>query len=170
MTVYEKIFECNASNVVHQWYDTTAQSGMNYYYYIQSKDDGTQNDLYPGTPLYSSVFLTMTTTPASLITGVAENTADIPTEFSLKQNYPNPFNPTTVISYRLPAFSSVKLTVYNVLGHRIKTLVNSFQNAGEHSLVWDATDERNNPISSGIYFYKFETNDHILQKKMILLR
>jgi hypothetical protein len=62
-------------------------------------------------------------------------------------------NPSTVVSYQLPAFSKVKLTIYNVLGQKIKMLVNGFQNAGEHSLVWDATDKSMNPVSLGNYFY-----------------
>jgi uncharacterized repeat protein (TIGR03803 family) len=90
--------------------------------------------------------------------------------FQLSQNYPNPFNPSTVISYQLPAFSNVKLSIYNMLGQKIKTLVNGFQNAGEHSLVWDATDEKNNPVSSGMYFYSLVTNEMSLQKKMVLVR
>jgi flagellar hook assembly protein FlgD len=64
----------------------------------------------------------------------------------------DPFNPSTVINYQLPAYSNVKLTIYNLLGQKIKTLMNSFQNAGEHSLVWDATDEKNNPVSSVTFF------------------
>jgi uncharacterized protein (TIGR02145 family) len=105
-------------------------------------------------------------------TGVDDptNRKQIPGEMKLNQNYPNPFNPSTVISYQLPAFSNVKLTIYNLLGQKIKTLVNSFQNAGEHSLVWDATDEKNNPVSSGIYFYSLVTNGIRLQKKMIMVR
>jgi uncharacterized protein (TIGR02145 family) len=105
-------------------------------------------------------------------TGVddSKNENQIPDKMKLLQNYPNPFNPSTVISYRLSVFSNVKLTIYNLLGQKIKTLVNSFQNAGEHSLVWDATDETNNPVSSGMYFYKLETNEMSLLKKMILVR
>jgi flagellar hook assembly protein FlgD len=57
-----------------------------------------------------------------------------------------------------------------VLGQKIKTLVISFQNAGEHSFIWDAMDEKNNPVSSGIYFYHLETGAHTLQKKMVLLK
>jgi L-ascorbate metabolism protein UlaG (beta-lactamase superfamily) len=90
--------------------------------------------------------------------------------YGLFQNYPNPFNPTTVISYRLPASSKVKLEIYNVLGQRINTLLDSFQNAGEHSLVWDATDEKDNPVSSGIYLYRLKTDKMSIQKKMILIR
>jgi uncharacterized repeat protein (TIGR03803 family) len=90
--------------------------------------------------------------------------------FRLEQNYPNPFNPNTVISYQLSVNSNVKLSIFNVLGQKIKTLVNSFQNAGEHSLVWNATNEKNKPVSSGVYFYSLQTNKMTLQNKMILLR
>jgi len=65
-TVYNKIFECNKSNVVHHFDDLTATRGFDYYYYIQSKDDGTQNDVHPGIPLYSSMFWTVTSVPATL--------------------------------------------------------------------------------------------------------
>ena len=94
----------------------------------------------------------------------------IPKEIKLNQNYPNPFNPSTAISYQLSAFSNVKLLIYNLLGQRIKTLVDSYQNAGEHSIVWDTTDDSNNPVSSGIYFYQLKTNGLVKQKKMLLIR
>jgi Putative Ig domain/Secretion system C-terminal sorting domain/WD40-like Beta Propeller Repeat len=103
-------------------------------------------------------------------TGVEENKSQPPKESQLLQNYPNPFNPSTVISYRLSASSNVKLSIYNVLGQKIKTLVDSYQSASEHSLVWDAMDDNNNSVGSGIYFYKLETRDHTLQKKMVLLK
>ncbi len=65
-TIYEKIFECNKSNVAHSFDDVTAVRGFDYYYYVQSKDDGTQNDVYPGQPLYSSLFWTVTNRAATL--------------------------------------------------------------------------------------------------------
>jgi hypothetical protein len=98
------------------------------------------------------------------------NENSFPLNFKLWQNYPNPFNPLTEISYRLPAFSNVKLIIYNMLGQKIKTLVDSFKTAGEHFVVWDAADERNNPVSSGVYFYRLEVNENALQKMMLLLR
>jgi uncharacterized protein (TIGR02145 family) len=100
----------------------------------------------------------------------SQNGKQIPGKFNLNQNYPNPFNPSTVISYRLSVSSNVKLLVYNMLGQKIKTLVNSYQSAGEHAITWNATDNSNNPVSSGIYFYKMEANGMSLQKKMILVR
>ncbi len=94
----------------------------------------------------------------------------LPGEIYLNQNYPNPFNPTTTINYRLSTSGSVKLIIYNLLGKEIKTLLNSFQTAGEHSIVWDGTDDSNNHISSGIYFYSLATNEENFQRKMLLLR
>jgi hypothetical protein len=94
----------------------------------------------------------------------------VPNKFQLNQNYPNPFNPSTVISYQLSAHSNVKLIIYNMLGQKIKALVNSYQNIGEHSFVWDATDENNNQVSSGVYFYRLQTDKMNLQNKMTLLR
>jgi uncharacterized protein (TIGR02145 family) len=100
----------------------------------------------------------------------SKNGKQIPIEMILHQNYPNPFNPCTVISYRLSDAGNVNLAVYSLLGQKIKTLVDAIQNAGEHSITWNGNDESNNPISSGIYFYKLETNDLTFQKKMVLVR
>jgi hypothetical protein len=96
--------------------------------------------------------------------------SNLPEGFALRQNYPNPFNPTTIISYQLPIAGKVNLTIYNLLGRKIKTLVDSFQSAGEHSIVWSATSDANNPMSSGIYFYRLKTRERIVQKKMVLVR
>lgn len=94
----------------------------------------------------------------------------LPDAFSLSQNYPNPFNPQTVIKYTLPEDCHVKLTIYNVLGQKVKTLVNQYQNAGYRMVHWDGRDDRNNEIPSGVYFYKMETPKYSDTKKMVLLR
>jgi hypothetical protein len=103
------------------------------------------------------------------ITGINEKKSQ-PEGFNLHQNYPNPFNPSTVIGYQLTGVSNVKLSIFNLLGEKIKTLVDSYQSAGEHSVTWDATDNSNNPVCSGVYFYKMETSGMSFQKKMILVR
>ena len=104
------------------------------------------------------------------VTGVNNKNKVLPGGFNLYQNYPNPFNPATNIQYSLNQSSKVRLTVYNQLGQKIKTLVDSFQNAGEHSTVWNGTDDSNKLAGSGVYFYKIETNNTTIQKKMILIR
>lgn len=90
-----------------------------------------------------------------------------PQRFALLQNYPNPFNPSTIIEFKLAKKSEVKLTVYNILGERVKTLTSGELSAGSHKVKFDA----GNNWSSGIYFYKLEINNsRIITKKMILLR
>lgn len=89
----------------------------------------------------------------------------LPSIFTLNQNYPNPFNPMTVISYSLPTASDVKLDVFNILGQKVTTLVNGRQEAGEHTITWDASQ-----FSSGVYFYRIQTADAVETKKMLLLK
>jgi endo-1,4-beta-xylanase len=105
-----------------------------------------------------------------IVTGVEEKMDIIPDKFLLSQNYPNPFNPITVIKYSIPNRSKIRLVIYNILGMKVKMLIDSFQEKGEYSVLWDAKDEFNNAVSSGIYFYSLETNNEKIQKKMILLR
>ncbi len=86
-------------------------------------------------------------------------------------NYPNPFSGSTVIAYRLSVSGKVVLKVYDITGHEIQTLVNENQPAGEHLVVWDGTDENNQPVGSGIYFYKIKTvKDFSQTKRMLLLK
>ncbi len=88
-----------------------------------------------------------------------------PDEYSLEQNYPNPFNPTTTIQYSLPKDANVKLSIYNLLGQEIKTLVNNYETAGVHKISFDAVN-----LNSGIYIYKIEAGPFIQMKKMTLLK
>jgi endo-1,4-beta-xylanase len=103
------------------------------------------------------------------VTDIAENKI-IPKKFELFQNYPNPFNPTTIIKYNLPQASNVQINIYNVLGVKVKTLVNQFQNAGSYQINWNGSDDQNNSVASGIYVYRLESGDIKMLKKMILIR
>ncbi|MBN2009003.1 T9SS type A sorting domain-containing protein [candidate division KSB1 bacterium] len=93
-----------------------------------------------------------------------------PDGFQLFQNYPNPFNPSTTIAYSLSQQSLIQITIYNLNGQLIKTLINQQQAPGYYTVVWNATDEKNNPVSSGMYIYKIEADGFTLQKKMSLVR
>ena len=100
------------------------------------------------------------------VTGVEDNYSNIiPASYKLEQNYPNPFNPTTTISYSLPNASNVKLTVYNLLGQEVTTLVNSFNQAGKHSIQFNAAN-----LASGVYIYTIKTDNFIATKKLMLLK
>jgi L-ascorbate metabolism protein UlaG (beta-lactamase superfamily) len=86
-------------------------------------------------------------------------------EYHLYQNYPNPFNPITKINYELPITNYVNLSIFNLLGELVTTLVDEKQNAGYHQVVWDATG-----MASGVYYYKIEAGEFVDVKKMVLLR
>ena len=94
----------------------------------------------------------------------------IPEKFALHANYPNPFNPTTTISYDLPEQSRVTLGIYDLLGKKIKTLINQSQDAGNKMAVWDGTDEFSRPVSAGVYLYQIQAGDFIQTRKMLLLK
>ena len=81
------------------------------------------------------------------------------------QNYPNPFNPSTLISYQLPASMYVTLKIFDILGREIKTLVNEQQNAGKHSVQFNASN-----LSSGVYFYRIEAGQNTDIKKLLLIK
>ena len=94
-----------------------------------------------------------------------------PEVFSLANNYPNPFNPATTIKYALPQAADVELTVYNVLGQPVRTLVAEHQSAGRYVVEWDATNDGGHSLSSGMYFYRLEASGEFREvKKMLLLK
>lgn len=115
---------------------------------------------------------TILSLPNDLPTDIDENAGvdNIPECFNLAQNYPNPFNPSTTIEYSLPVASRVNITVYNVLGRRVKTLLDRPVSAGPHHVVWNGTDRSEHLVSSGIYFYRITAGDFVRTRKMILLK
>ena len=88
----------------------------------------------------------------------------------MHQNYPNPFNPSTVINYSLPYVSDVKLNVYDMNGRRVNSLINQIQEAGTHSITWNAKDFRGNAISAGVYLYKLEAGGRVFTEKMVYMK
>jgi len=99
-----------------------------------------------------------------------EDEENMSASFSLKQNYPNPFNPETIMEYELHKGYQVEITVYNILGQKVRTLVKEFQKAGQHRVQWDGRDEKGKEVSSGIYLYQIKTPDFSQAEKMVLLR
>lgn len=99
------------------------------------------------------------------VTGVNGASANLPDKFSLSQNFPNPFNPTTTIDFALPAGRNVSISVFNILGQRVSTLVNGFLPAGDHSVVWNASG-----FASGVYIYRIHAGQFSMTKRMLLLK
>lgn len=103
------------------------------------------------------------------------NNTLLPTTFTLHQNYPNPFNPITKINFDIGCANDastkhVNLKIFNILGRRVKTLINDDLTAGQHSVTWDATDDKGRNVATGIYLYRLEVEDKHQTKKMLLLK
>ena len=98
------------------------------------------------------------------------NAAGLPKIFSLSQNYPNPFNAVTVISFALPKTGHVNLGVYNILGQKVKDLVDEVVTAGYKKVVWDGKNNGGNDVASGVYFYRIKTQEFVEVMKMTLLK
>ncbi len=96
--------------------------------------------------------------------------SDIIESNSLEQNIPNPFNESTQIDFKLDRISNVDLTVYNIIGQKIKTLVSGISPAGSHSVIWNATSDQGNSVFGGVYVYILKVDNNIYYKKMILMR
>jgi hypothetical protein len=94
----------------------------------------------------------------------------LPKILVLYPNYPNPFNPVTTLSYDLPHNSFVNITIYDVLGREVRTLVNQTQEAGFKSVIWDASNNYGKPVSAGVYLYQIKAGEFVQTKKMVLLK
>jgi hypothetical protein len=101
---------------------------------------------------------------------ITSNMKVIPTEFALSQNYPNPFNPSTEIRFDLPVTTNVRLSIFNIQGQEIRTLINGNMEAGAQHVTWDGTDNSGKNISSGVYFYRISADKFSQTKKMMLLK
>jgi hypothetical protein len=94
----------------------------------------------------------------------------LPKEFALRPTYPNPFNPVTTISYDLPENVFVELTIYDIRGKIIKTLVSGYQDADSYQMTWDGRNQNGELVSSGIYFLKIVSGSYRKTNKMVFIR
>ena len=101
---------------------------------------------------------------------INESMQNIVTEYNIHQNYPNPFNPTTSVRYDLPEDAMVNITIYDMMGRIVKTLVNGSQTAGYRTIQWDATNNEGQSVSAGLYLYTIEAGQFRQTKKMVLLK
>ena len=94
----------------------------------------------------------------------------LPEVFALRQNYPNPFNPVTTIAYDIPEIANVRIDMYNILGQKVRTLVNGTHQPGVYHVRWNGTNDFGNPLSSGMYFYRISSEQFISVKKLVLMK
>ncbi len=109
--------------------------------------------------------------PYTSYTAIGDEPQTLPKAYALNQNYPNPFNPSTTINFALVKAGKVNLSVYNVLGQKVATLLNNeLATAGTHAVKWNGLDDTGNKVASGVYFYKLEAGNFTSVKKMILMK
>jgi len=110
------------------------------------------------------------TSGIQLITAVEEETPLLPSGYALRQNYPNPFNPVTTINYSLPVRGHVNITIYNILGREVATLVDDIRPSGNHRVEWNGADKAGHQVASGIYLYRMSAGEFVQTRKMVLIR
>ena len=147
-----------SSNSLDPLLNVTSQDEAVFTYYVHASDE--ENEV----PSDSGHFVLSSSSLSTI------NKVIIPEAFALHQNYPNPFNPITSIRYDLPVDGLVNITVYDMMGRMVKTLVNSSQTAGFKSVQWNATNDRNEPVSAGLYLYTIQAGEFRQTKKMVLLK
>ena len=107
----------------------------------------------------------------SIVTDVKEEEGfPLPETMHLYQNYPNPFNATTSISFTLDSRQNVNLEIFNVLGQKVRTVVDDILSVGAHDYEWDGTDDGGTAVSSGVYLYRLKTASHCTSRKMMLMK
>jgi hypothetical protein len=132
----------------YNFVDVTAKAGQTYYYRLADVDVAGRVSLHP--PISVAV--------------------PVPSQYRLSQNYPNPFNPLTTVRYELPKGIAVRLLVFDLAGRVVRTLVDSPQEAGYHTVSWDGRNDAGQAVSSGIYYLRMEAGDYRAVVKMALVR
>lgn len=146
------------------WMDQNIQEDYTYYYFVTAVDvTSHESDQSNITETYVPV--------GGLAKPFAEFSSEIvPRIFFLYQNYPNPFNPVTTIRYQVPKETSVMIEIFNMLGQKVRTLVNEFKAEGYYSVEWNGKNDFEQPLPSGIYLYKMTAGSYSETKKMLLLK
>ncbi|GAB4366416.1 MAG: hypothetical protein Kow0042_06270 [Calditrichia bacterium] len=131
------------------------------------------NDAYP--PYFKGNFdnILIYNYPArklDVVVGIEDQNPDVPLVYELAQNYPNPFNPQTEIRFHLPKTEKVTISIYDVLGRKVRTLVNEVMTPGKHAVPWFGENDYGVKVASGIYFYRMETKNFQKVRKMIFMK
>jgi hypothetical protein len=147
-----------SSDITQTYYQITGRPEGEYFYQVRARDaqgqwSGQSNRERAVVHIESSV-----------------DESPLPLDITLYQNYPNPFNPSTAISFKIPNRSHVELSVYNVTGAKIATLIDSDLGAGSHRLIFDANDVDGRAVSTGVYFYRLNVGDKTITRKMVLIK
>jgi len=145
----------NSMAQTYTYYDKDLVEDGTYYYWLQNVDlDGSTGFHGPASVVFS-------------ITG-DEGSPSIPTVTMLDNAYPNPFNPNTTIRYQLKDPGKVKIEIYSLKGHRVRSFSRQHDAAGRYQIVWDGRDSSGNALPSGVYLYKMSSGSYSAIKKLVL--
>jgi len=152
-----------SSLVIHHW-DESSMSWVSLGGVIDTLVSQVQT-MVPGSGVYALF-------TDDIVTGIDDDNSSytMPYHFRLLQNYPNPFNPATTIEYSVPSRSRVTIEVYNIVGQKVRTLIDETKSVGEYQVSWDGRSRTGQQVSTGVYFYRFQADDHVETKKMLLLK
>ena len=147
-----------------------------YYYEYDSMDD-CMEEMSDDLPMVAGledvddfyVYMERIMIPVGMVS-ISPDAGTLPEQFALYPAYPNPFNPTTTLRYVLPEDALVNITIYDMMGRVVKTLINDQQTVGSRSLQWNATNNTGSPVSAGIYLYMIQAGDFRQTRKMVLLK
>ncbi len=128
------------------------------------------NNMCTGSVWYDDITIEEVSLVTVSIEDPASPTVMLTNDFNLSNNYPNPFNPTTVIEYTVPKAGPVNLTIYDMLGNKVRTLVDQDMSPGTYHAVWDGRDNTGNTVSTGVYFYQLQGENALITKKMTFIK
>ena len=148
--------------------------GRRYYQFIQPASISSSGPTWPSSYNFPTLMWKENNLdvedPPALITSVADRDPNIPVDFALEQNYPNPFNPETSVKYHLARQTKVQIGIYNSVGQLVKTLIDEWQVAGDHKVVWQGVDNFGRNVASGIYYMRMTADGFKDVRKMALIR
>jgi hypothetical protein len=158
-----EFIKVNSAPIVTTTYmDTSVPDTGAFWYYVSA--------LYEGSDWRANSMPSVKESGARLTPVGIGDEIKVPMEFFLSQNFPNPFNPTTSIFYGLPIDSHVKIEIFNLLGQKVRILIDENQKAGYRRAIWDGLDGRGESLSSGVYLYRLQAGDNIATRKMVMLK
>jgi hypothetical protein len=155
--IYQSIDTLN-SNIPNTYYQISGRTAGSYYYDVRARDAQAQWSGFSNREM-------AIVEPQSV-----NEEPSLPISLALNQNYPNPFNPTTNISFGVPIKTHVELSVYDLTGAKVATLMNNDLAPGNYDINFNGRDERGQALASGIYFYRLRTDNQTLTKKMVLMK
>lgn len=162
----------NAPRAIVMWHTDTGEKFDSLYFYgpLVPRDFLILPDRQSGFSVFGGAGDSTYYYVLDIMTDVDDDQPPLPSAFTLSQNYPNPFNATTEIRFSLERTADMTLTIYNLLGQEVKTLVDGRNSAGEHRVTWDGTDDSGESCATGVYLYCLQTEDRSESRKMLLLK